>query len=674
MKIKKTTYLLFLGIICSTFSFGQDTCNQAISITAGNHVVATVNGSQISNPFCSNTGNATAAEWYTYTPTQNYNLTVTTDITENTPRVDTRFHVYTGNCGTLICHSGDDDSGANFSSIKTFPVEAGTTYYIVFDNRWSSNGFTFQLIESTYIPPIPTPVTFTPQTIGSISGSYQICVADLNGDYLDDIVSVSSTNVQVHYQLTGGGFSMSEIPTTAATFLPSWSMAVADYDKNGFNDLVYGGGSGVTFMKANATGTGFTQTSGTQYVFSQRTNFVDINNDGHLDAFVCHDVQPNVYYLNDGSGNLNFIQGGIGDHPQGGNYGSIWVDYDNDGDQDLFLAKCRGGSSTAKFNELHRNDGNGVFTNVSAIANLYDPVQTWSSAWNDYDNDGFMDIVIGASSTSDGSHKVMKNNGDGTFSNVTIGSGWENNSTLSTEHVSYDFDNDGFADVLGGGGKIMFNNGNFTFSPVTYAFTSGSIGDLNNDGFLDIRNGNTIYYNNGNSNNWIKINLQGIQSNRNGIGARVEIYGAWGKQIRDVRSGEGFRFMNTLNVHFGIGTATSIDEIHILWPSGVVDVIENPNINQALLVIEGASPLSLTEVNGQKITIYPNPTTNFLNISNLNLISVKNIEIYNHLGQRLIQSNTIQNQIDVSNLSEGLYILTIETTDNKKYSESFIKK
>lgn len=673
MKNNITKFSILWGLLFSSVSFGQDTCGDAIAITAGSHVVAAVNGAA-TTVLCISTVTASAAEWYSYTPTQNHNITITTDIAANTPRVDTRFHVYTGTCGSLICHSGDDDSGSSFSSVKTFSVIAGTTYYIAFDNRWSSNGFTFDLIESAYIPPVPNPVTFTAQNYSNITGTYQICVADLNGDYLDDIVSVSSTAIQVLYQQLNGSFTETTIPTAAATFLPSWSMAVGDYDKNGFNDLVYGGGSGVTFMKANATGTGFTQTSGSQYVFSQRTNFVDINNDGHLDAFVCHDVQPNVYYINDSNGNLSYFQGGIGDHPQGGNYGSIWVDYDNDGDQDLFLAKCRGGSSTAKFNELHRNDGNGVFTNVSVAANLYDPVQTWSAAWNDYDNDGYMDSVIGASSTSDGSHKVMRNNGDGTFSDITLGSGWESNTSLSTEHVSYDFDNDGYADVLGGGGKIMFNNGNFTFSSVTYPFTSGSIGDLNNDGFLDVRNGNTVYYNNGNSNNWIKIHLQGVQSNRNGIGARVEIYGSWGKQIRDIRSGDGFRYMSTLNAHFGIGTATAIDKIKIIWPSGIIDVIENPIINQALSVIEGSSPLSLADVGGQKITIYPNPTTNFLNISNLNLLHVKNIKIYNHLGQRLLESTTTQNQIDVSNLSEGLYILTIETTDNKKYSESFIKQ
>jgi hypothetical protein len=678
IKTTLKTLILFLLFGLPIISFSQNTCADAITISVGTHVVNAVDGTQVPQPICTLTGTNPNAnprgKWYKYVPTQNYNLTITTDIAANTPRVDTRFHVYTGSCSNLVCYDGDDDSGTNYSSVKTFPVLSGTIYYIAFDNRWTSAGFTFQLIESTYVPPITNPVTFTAQNIGTISGTHKICVADLNGDSLDDIVTVSSTSVQIHYQQNSGGFSVTSIPTTAAQFLPTWSMAIGDYDKNGFNDLVYGGGNGVTIMRANNTGTGFTQISGPQYVFSQRSNFVDINNDGHLDIFVCHDVQPNVYYMNDGNGNLTFNQGGIGDHPQGGNYGSLWVDYDNDGDQDLFLAKCRGGSSTAKFNELHRNDGNGVFTNVSVAANLYDPLQTWSSAWNDYDNDGFMDVVVGASSSADGSHKLMKNNGNGTFSNITTGSGWDTNTTLNIEHVTYDFDNDGYADVLGGAGKIMFNNGDFTFFPVTYAFNNGAIGDLNNDGFLDIQNGNTIYYNNGNSNNWIKINLQGIQSNRNGIGARVEIYGNWGKQIRDVRSGEGFRYMNTLNTHFGIGTATAIDEIRILWPSGIIDVIENPNINQAIVVVEGSSPLSLVDIDGEKINVYPNPTSGILNISNLDLIKVKNITIYNQLGQILLENKNSINQIDVSNLSEGLYILTIETNDNKKYSESFIKK
>ena len=110
-------------------------------------------------------------------------------------------------------------------------------------------------------------------------------------------------------RLESGGFNPVSIATTYADNAPSWSLAAGDFDRNGYNDLLYGGGNGVTFMQANADGTSYTEISGSEYVFSQRSNFVDINNDGHLDAFVCHDIQPTVYYINDGSGVLEFFQG-----------------------------------------------------------------------------------------------------------------------------------------------------------------------------------------------------------------------------------------------------------------------------------------------------------------------------------------------------------------------------
>lgn len=670
----KTRFTLLILLGLPVLSQAQNTCSTALPITAGTYVVTAVDGTEIPTVICAPNGsnNVTAAEWYTYTPTANYTVMLSTDLPASNG-TDTRFHVYSGVCGALTCVAGDDDSGSGLTSMATFNVTSGTTYTIAFDNRWSSNGFSFQLTENPIVVPATPPVTFTAYTFPTITGTYGLAVADMNGDFLDDIITVSASSVQILYQQSIGAFITTNIPTSTAMYQPSWSMAIGDIDKNGFNDMVYGGGSGVTFMKANATGTGFTEVSGPEYVFSQRSNFVDINNDGNLDAFVCHDIDPNVYYINDGNGNLTYHQGGLGDHPEGGNYGSIWTDYDNDGDQDLFIAKCRGGASTAKINELHRNDGNGVFTNVSTQANMADPIQTWSSAWNDYNNDGWMDALVGASSSDDGMHKLMKNNGDGTFSNITAGSGWDMNTSLNIEHVSFDFDNDGFTDVLGGGGKIMFGNGDFTFFPIVYPFTNGSIGDLNNDGFLDIRNGNTVYMNNKNDNNWIKIQLQGIQSNSNGIGARVEIYGSWGKQIRDVRSGEGFKYMNTLNVHFGIGTATTIDSVIIKWPSGHIDQVNHPTINQPLTVVEGAHPLSLLEIGGKKITLFPVPATDVLTIENFDLVDASNIRVFTQLGEKVIETEKKDAQISISGLAPGRYFLVIQTKDGQKYSESFIK-
>ncbi len=670
MRLTITSFLL-LGF--PLVNFAQNTCATAQNVVVGTYSVAAVNGTDVPATICATGGTgATAGEWYSYTPTSDYSLTITTDL-PGTAGNDTRLHIYTGTCGALICAGGDDDGGSGLTSLLTLNVTNGTTYIIAFDNRWSSAAFDFQLTEGPVVPVITPPVTYTPEVISGVTGTYGLAVTDMNGDFLDDMVTVSASSVQIAYQLASGGFTVTDIPTSTTTYQPSWSMAIGDIDKNGFNDMMYGSGSGVTFMKANPTGTAYTEISGNQYVFCQRTNFVDMNNDGHLDAFSCHDVDPNVYYTNDGLGNYTFHQGGLGDHPEGGNYGSIWTDYDNDGDQDLFIAKCRGGASTAKINELHRNDGNGVFTDVSTASNMADPIQTWSSAWNDYDNDGWMDALVGASSPDDGMHKLMHNNGNGTFTDVTAGTGWDLNSSLNIEHVSYDFDNDGYTDVFGGGNKIMFNNGDMTFSSAPYNFTNGAIGDLNNDGFLDIRNGGTVYFGNDNGNNWIKINLQGIESNYNGIGARIEIYGDWGKQIRDVRSGDGFKYMNSLNVHFGIGQATEIDSIFIKWPSGQIDNIINPNINEPITVVEGSSPLSLLSFDEKKILVHPVPATDELNIENIELLNVKSVKIYSQSGEVVSSFDKGLSKVVISQLNKGRYFLVIETLAGEKYSESFIK-
>jgi hypothetical protein len=683
--MKKSTLLIPFFFLYSAFSFSQSTCATSQSIVAGSHIVDAVNGTEVPTPICAQNGTgATMGKWYKYIPTQNYTVTVTTDLQINSGK-DTRFHIYTGTCGALSCHAGDDDSGiigTGYLSISTFNVMAGTVYYVAFDNKWNSSGFTFNLIENTFVPTPVAPVTFSAQGISTINSSYNIAVVDMNNDYLDDIVGVSSTNIKIHYQTaTPNSFTIANITTSAANNLPTWSLAAADYNKDGYTDLMYGGGNGTTFMKSESGGLSFSKVNPGQYIFCQRTNFIDLNNDGNLDAFSCHDVQPNVYYLNDGLGNFIYYQSNVtlgaialGIHPEGGNYGSIWIDYDNDGDQDLFISKCRGGNSTAKFNELHRNNGNGTFTDVSIASNLRDALQTWSSAWADFDNDGDMDVLVGASSNVDGNHKLMMNNGNETFTDITLNSGWDTNASVNIEHVAYDFDNNGFVDVLGGGNKIMFNNGNNTFTPVPVSFSAGAIGDLNNDGFLDVQVNTNVYYNNKNSNNWIKLNLLGNVSNRNGIGARVEIYGSWGKQIRDVRSGDGFKYANSLNVHFGIGTATAITKVVVKWPSGIVDVINNPTINQSLLVVENSSPLTSTNFTSNKLIIYPNPAIDVLNLITPNDSSIKSVKIFDTMGRLILKPELTNQSIYVQKLQSGSYFVLIQDTNGNEFSQQFLKK
>ena len=511
-------------------------------------------------------------------------------------------------------------------------------------------------------------VTFTTQNIAAI-GSYNRTMVDMNGDHLDDIVSVSNNNIQIFYQQADGTFDMVNISTTNADNLPSWSMAAGDYDANGYTDLLYGGGNGVTFMKASNDGTSFTEVSGSEYVFSQRSNFVDINNDGHLDAFVCHDVEPNVYYINDGNGNFTYNQGGLGDYPSGGHYGSVWIDHDNDRDVDLFIAKC-GGESARRDNELHNNNGDGTFTEIGALVGLEDDMQTWSSAWADYDNDGDMDAWIGASSLGDGFHRLMRNNGDGTFTDVITGSGLETFNSTDIENATHDFNNDGNADIISAG-KILYGNGDMTFTVGLGTFINGAFGDANNDGFVDAFEGNTIYYNDGNSNNWLKVYTVGTESNLDGIGARVEISSASRTQIRDVRSGEGFGDMSSLNTHFGLGTDDTVD-VTIYWTSGIIDIVEDVDANQAIEIIEG-STLGLEDTLVDNLILYPNPTSNILNLGTVNEFDTPIYTIFDITGKRVANAKLMSESIDVSHLSNGSYILRVFDKKIIK-TQRFIKK
>jgi len=671
--MKKIILILCISLLTTCFSFAQDSnsCVQAAPITPNTiYSVALVDGTP-SGSSCIDAIIANNSEWYTYTPTNDASATVTTDLLINAGR-DTRIQVYTGSCGALTCVGGDDDDGSGWLSIYTLNVTAGVTYYIVFDNRWESNGFDFQLTET---PIVIDPITFTSTNFGA-TGTYKNCVVDMNNDYLDDIVTVNANNLNIHYQQVGGGFTETNIATATADDVPSWSISAGDFNKDGFNDLLYGGGNGASFIASNATGTAYTVTSNPEYIFSQRSNFVDINNDGHLDAFVCHDVDPNVFYLNNGTNNtLVYNQGGLGDSPTGGNYASSWIDYDNDGDVDLFIAKCNGGgaAATARYNELHRNNGDGTFTDVSVAAGLYDPVQTWSSAWGDYDNDGDLDVFVGASSFADGQHKLMTNNNDGTFTDSTNGTGLDTFTGTSTEHITHDFDNDGYLDIFTANNTIMLNNQDLTFTAVNVGFSVGAVGDLNNDGFLDVYNSNNfIRYNDANSNNWIKINTRGVQSNSNGIGARVEVYTTnLGKQIRDVITGNGFRHMSSLTTHFGLGTETDIIKVVITWPSGIVDEILNPNINETLNIVEG-SYLDVVDYSLDSKLLYPNPTADFIHLPNVDLNNTT-VLIFDLNGKKVSNYAIENDRINVTKLASGTYFLNIKE-GFKIFKHKFIKQ
>ena len=178
-------------LLLGAFLFGsfltvkaQDSCAEAVVVTPGTYTVDAINGTFGAG--CWQTA-ADNAEWYSYTPSENSLVTVRTDIDANpAASTDTRFSVFTGTCGDLTCYSGNDDvSGTDYRSAVTFPAEAGTTYYIAFDNRWLSTGFDFELSAeavscftptgfaySTETPPTTTDVTlvWNAPLVGTVQG------------------------------------------------------------------------------------------------------------------------------------------------------------------------------------------------------------------------------------------------------------------------------------------------------------------------------------------------------------------------------------------------------------------------------------------------------------------------------------------------------------------------
>ncbi len=516
-------------------------------------------------------------------------------------------------------------------------------------------------------------VTFTNQSnlIGNYPDNSEIAV-DMNGDYLDDYVRVSGSGVGIDYQQPDATFNSIFIPMSIQN-VPDWSVAAGDIDGNGFNDLVLGNGQRVSFLFANEDGTAFTEDAKPEYIFSQRSTLADINNDGLLDAFVCHDVDLSHPYRNAGGQNMILDQSLIVTLDRPGNYAAIWVDYDNDGDSDMYLTKCRAGSPPGdpeRDNAMYTNNGDGTFTENGLDIGMRDNAQSWATVFEDFDNDGDFDAFI---VNHDFQNRLMENDGTGMFTDIIAGSGINPTDLGAWENQSGDFNNDGFVDIFSEMSKELYlNNGDMTFTGQDLNFDEGGIGDFNNDGFLDVVNDGNLYINDGNANNWVKVGLEGVESNKNGIGARVKIVGDWGTQMREVRSGQGFSHMNSLLAHFGIGTSTEIETIIIEWPSGTVDVIENPNINETIIVIEGSTILSVDDFDKNDVSLYPNPTSNFLNFSMKGLENVP-VQIIDVTGKIVLNAKiSSESAIDVSALKTGTYFAMLQV-ENKATTYKFIK-
>ncbi len=415
-------------------------------------------------------------------------------------------------------------------------------------------------------------------------------------------------------------------------------VAVGDYDNDGYPDLyVTSYGKNILYHN-NGDGT-FTDVTAKAGVagggWSVSAGFFDYDNDGKLDLFVTrymdwdtrhskdcggnfHTYCPpgefprttNILYHNRGDGTFEDVsqKSGIA-AKKGHGLGVAFADYDGDGFTDVYVA------NDGMQQYLFHNNGNGTFSEVAlqagAALNLDGgPLSGMGAVFQDYDNDGKPDVIV--TTLPRQTYAVFHNDGDGQFSDrglqtgVTALSGVTSGWGIGLE----DFDNDGQKDLFITQGHVLDNveaidpslhyleptllalNHNGRFERVdagTDALVAGrgtAFGDLNNDGWIDavttvLGAHPQFFYNRGGSAHWLTITLRGTRSNRDGLGARVQVNG----QMRFCTTAGSYESANDKRLHFGLGAAKSAT-VEIFWPSGIHQVVNNVSADQFLQVRE----------------------------------------------------------------------------------------
>lgn len=435
--------------------------------------------------------------------------------------------------------------------------------------------------------------------------------ADFNNDGWDDLSFATINSPLKFYQNNQG------IYQEVAAFVPLTGHVKAiiwvDYDNDADKDLFITRYENTSKLYRNNGSMQFediSEDAGIPQDFTAQTygaSFGDYDRDGWLDLYICNYNRPeppsNWLLHNNGDGTFTDVSQMSGTHNEFRNsFQSTFLDVNHDLWPDIFVINDKSTQNT-----LYLNHGEEGFENVTYEAGFSQWMESMSNSLNDYDHDGDLDIYI---TNTMGGNALYKNNGDTTFTDIGAQTGLQFNS-VCWGALWCDYDNNGWDDlyVLDANpfqtdrNKFYRNNQGNSFDYFIPAgmsndfFTSYSntMGDMNNDGYPDIALTNhmptpaVVWQNMGGLNSHVKIELQGTVSNREGIGAWVNVYSGDLEQHKYTVCGDNYLGQNSQRLMFGLANATVVDSIVVEWPSGWVDKWYGHAVNQTLLLVEGAT-------------------------------------------------------------------------------------
>jgi|CZKZ01.1.fsa_nt_gi hypothetical protein len=466
----------------------------------------------------------------------------------------------------------------------------------------------------------------------------------VNGRPLDDsmhpypLLEKASTPPHNHLYRNNGNGSFTDVTEKAGLNPEMYSVAVtaADYDNDGFVDLLVTG-YGKTVLYHNDGNGHFTDVTAKAGInvdgWAISSTWLDYDKDGCVDLFVGRyvkfDPKYRAYYAADNypgpldyEGETNKLfhnncNGTFTDVSEksgisafvGRTMGVTAGDFDNDGWDDIYVANDR----TENF--LFHNKHNGTFEEIASDTNTAygqngESTSSMGPAFADFEGRGILDLWV-----TDGRYnRLLHNTGKMNFDDMGATNGV---SQANAQYVSwgtgiYDFDNDGILDILiFHGGLIhlipqehtLFRGlGNQRFQDVSRdagavlsertVARGACLADYDNDGKMDAfvvnlgAQGTLLHNVSPATGHWIGIKLVGASSNRDGIGARVEVYAGGKRQTAERVAGSGYLSQNDDRLHFGLGAAATVDKVVVHWPSGQEQTLEKLSVDRVLTVKE----------------------------------------------------------------------------------------